>query len=301
MDRRIVVAALLVIVGGAALIWGIKSTGKREPGYKDKVHSEPVKQAEVAADSATPKPARISPQVDAGDVKLFNDTLALAERLAGEGKLTEAKDVYKKIIQDFASESEAKSIQDKIWDLNIKIMFSPIKTDDSVVYEVKSGDTLYEIARKFGTTIELLKESNSLRSDLIRIGQRLKVVTSKPSILVDKSQNILTLKMGDEIFKVYRCSTGEGNSTPIGEFTIVNKLINPTWYKRGEVVPPDSPDNILGTRWMGFDMPEYGIHGTTEPETIGSQVTAGCIRLHNNDVEELYKIIPVGTKVTIID
>ena len=119
--------------------------------------------------------------------------------------------------------------------------------------------------------------------------------------MVDKSKNILTLKMDEEIFKIYRCSTGEGNSTPIGEFTIANKLMNPTWYKRGKVIPPDSPDNILGTRWMGFDMPEYGIHGTTELESIGSQVTAGCIRLLNEDVEELYKIVPVGTKVTIID
>ncbi|MBM3248214.1 MAG: L,D-transpeptidase, partial [Candidatus Omnitrophica bacterium] len=57
----------------------------------------------------------------------------------------------------------------------------------------------------------------------------------------------------------------------------------------------------LGTRWMGFDIPEYGIHGTTEPESIGKQATKGCVRMINKDVEELYSILPVGTEVTIID
>jgi lipoprotein-anchoring transpeptidase ErfK/SrfK len=52
---------------------------------------------------------------------------------------------------------------------------------------------------------------------------------------------------------------------------------------------------------MGFNLAGYGIHGTTEPETIGKQATQGCIRMVNSDVEELYAIVPEGTEVTIVD
>ncbi len=52
---------------------------------------------------------------------------------------------------------------------------------------------------------------------------------------------------------------------------------------------------------MGFDLEGYGIHGTTESQSIGKQVTAGCIRMYNGDVQELYDIMPVGAEVIIID
>jgi lipoprotein-anchoring transpeptidase ErfK/SrfK len=82
---------------------------------------------------------------------------------------------------------------------------------------------------------------------------------------------------------------------------INSKLENPTWYHAGAIVPPDSPKNILGTRWLGIDYPGYGIHGTTIPESIGTQATSGCVRMLNSEVEELYSIIPYGTKVKIKD
>jgi lipoprotein-anchoring transpeptidase ErfK/SrfK len=121
------------------------------------------------------------------------------------------------------------------------------------------------------------------------------------SILVDKSQNILILKSNEEVIKTYIVSTGANNSTPTGTFKIINKIPHPTWFKAGAVVPAGTPDNILGTRWLGFDLPGYGIHGTTEPQSLGQQVTQGCVRMANLEVEELYTIIPVGTEVTIID
>jgi lipoprotein-anchoring transpeptidase ErfK/SrfK len=118
---------------------------------------------------------------------------------------------------------------------------------------------------------------------------------------VYKSQNILILKTDEEIIKTYIVSTGKNNSTPVGTFKIANKLINPTWFKAGAVVAAGSPENILGTRWLGFNLPGYGIHGTTDPKSVGKQVTEGCVRMLNSEVEELYSIVPVGTEVTIVD
>ena len=96
-------------------------------------------------------------------------------------------------------------------------------------------------------------------------------------------------------------STGKDNNTPIGNFKIVNKLVNPTWFRTGAVIPPDSPENILGSRWMGLSKKGYGIHGSTDETSIGKQVTQGCIRMKNKDVEELYIIVPQNAKVTIVD
>ena len=129
----------------------------------------------------------------------------------------------------------------------------------------------------------------------------LKINTAKFSVLVDKSQNILTLKSNEKVAKVYSASTGANNCTPTGTFTITSKLTNPVWYTAGAVVPAGSPDNILGSRWLGLSKQGYGIHGTTQPESIGKQVTQGCVRLPNEDVEELYIILPIGSEGTIVD
>jgi len=166
---------------------------------------------------------------------------------------------------------------------------------------VEPGDTLINIAKKFGTTVELIKEANSLKGDNIQARAKLKVSKAKYKVLVDKSQNILTLLGDDNIIKVYRVSTGENNCTPVGNFRLVNKIIDPVWYAEKAIVPAESPDNVLGSRWMGFNLPGYGIHGTTSPEKIGQQATKGCVRMINAEVEELYKIIPVGTEVTVVD
>lgn len=55
--------------------------------------------------------------------------------------------------------------------------------------------------------------------------------------------------------------------------------------------------------WLGLNVPwgKFGIHGTLDPHSLGWASSHGCIRMNNNEVAELYKIVPVGTKVTIVD
>ena len=191
--------------------------------------------------------------------------------------------------------------QKKLEAINIKLLFSPALTPRSMSYQIKPGDTLSKIAKTFNTTVELIKKSNGIPNDKILPGRDIKVWNAPFTILVDKSQNILILKTDEEVIKTYIVSTGTDNSTPVGNFKITTKLVNPTWFKAGAVVPADSPENILGSRWMGFNLAGYGIHGTTEPEELGKQVTHGCVRMSNSDVEELYTIVPIGTEVTIVD
>ncbi len=218
-----------------------------------------------------------------------------------EGKLLDARGLYKKLLTEYPESNLVKDIRAELDRLNMRILFSPIPTENSVFYEVKPGDTLNKIAKDFGTTVELIMKSNNLANTIIRPEMRLKVSKAKYSIFIDKSQNILMLKANDEVFKTYTVSTGADNRTPTGTFSIKNKLIDPTWYKAGAVVPPDSPENILGSRWIGLTVLGYGIHGTTDESTIGRHITEGCVRMRNREVEELYSVVPVGTEVTIID
>ena len=229
------------------------------------------------------------------------ELLDKAEALEAGSNYTAAKQIYQSVLYDYPDIEISSDIQQRISSLNTKVLFSTIPTEKSALYEVVPGDSLAKIAKKFNTTVELIKKSNGLTSDLIRPLMRLKIQKNKFSIVVDKSQNTLTLLADGEVFKMYRVSTGTDNSTPVGEFRVVNKLIDPPWYSAKGVIPPESPENVLGTRWLGIDNPGYGIHGTTSPQTIGSQNTEGCVRMYNSDVEELYAIVPRGTEVTIID
>ena len=227
--------------------------------------------------------------------------ISRAKELEAKNNLLEAKNTYQKMIEDSPNSASVMNWQKKIEELNIKLLFSPAITAGSTLYEIKPGDTLAKIAREFKTTVELIMKSNGLASERIIPARKLKVWTVPFSIVVYKSQNILILKTNDEVIKTYVVATGKNNSTPVGTFKITSKLPNPTWFKAGAVVPASSPANILGTRWMGFDLAGYGIHGTTEPQSLGKQVTQGCVRMSSPEVEELYAIVPVGTEVTIID
>lgn len=224
-----------------------------------------------------------------------------AEAEYKNGNLREAKRLYTLAKEKITDTKELQTIQKKIEEINIKILFSPIIDECSFKYTVKPGDALVKIAKKYNTTVGLIKKANNLTSDIIRPQDKLKINTCKFSLVIDKSQNLLFLKRNNSVIKEYTVATGKNNSTPSGKFKIVNKLKNPTWYKTGAIIPPDSPKNILGSRWMGFNIKGYGIHGTTDPQTLGQQVTMGCIRMRNSEVEELYNILPIGTEVVIVD
>lgn len=230
--------------------------------------------------------------------------LEKAHELKNQGKYLEAQKIYEQILNkknpDF-SRAELRKALKEYEDLNMKWLFSGVEIPGSIFYKVEKGDSLSKIAKKYKTTIALIKKSNGLKNDTIRSGAKLKVIDGVFSIRVNKTKNILVLYLNKKSFKHYRVATGSENGTPVGKFTIVSKEANPTWYKAGAVVPPGSPANLLGTRWLGFDYPGYGIHGTTEPQSIGRHVTLGCVRMRNPEVEEIYDIIPLGASVTITE
>lgn len=230
-----------------------------------------------------------------------NQLLTQATKYEDQGDKLKAKETYDQIISNYPDYDKIEDVQQKLGELNIDLIFSPAPMPQTISYEIVPGDSLGKLARKYNTTPQLIKRANGLKSDVIRTGEKLRIWTAPFTVLVNKSQNVLFLKSGDEVLKIYHVATGRDNITPVGTFKIATKIEKPVWFKNGGApIPSESPENELGSRWMGFDTdPHYGIHGTLHPDTIGQQVTDGCVRMKNEDVEELFDIIPVGTEVTI--
>lgn len=120
----------------------------------------------------------------------------------------------------------------------------------------------------------------------------------KAHIEINLPSRTLDLYMGEELVKEYPVCVGRNSAqTPQGEYRIVYKTVDPYWINKGTVVPP-GPGNPLGKRWIGFSK-SVGIHGNNKPESIGTYASAGCIRMYNRDVKELYEVVPVNTPVTV--
>lgn len=105
-------------------------------------------------------------------------------------------------------------------------------------------------------------------------------------IIVDLSDRRLYLLDGNKVVKSFPVGIGKIlTATPHGEFRIINKAPN--------------PGGPYGTYWLGLSKKGYGIHGTNNPASIGKRVSKGCVRMYNRDVEQLARLVSIGTRVTI--
>lgn len=134
-------------------------------------------------------------------------------------------------------------------------------------------------------TAEALAQENPAR-------QGRKVVVSIPD------RKLAVIESG-RVVKIFSTAVGADESpSPAGTFKIVQRINDPTWYSKGKVIG-SGKTNPIGTRWIGLSVKGYGIHGTNNPASIGHNVSHGCIRLRNRDVEELFTMVAVGDEVEL--
>jgi len=141
-------------------------------------------------------------------------------------------------------------------------------------------------------------------------------------IVIDTAGNRLYLMNGEKVQKEIVVSCGSGDileetggarkwvfDTPRGEFSVTSKLVNPTWIKpdwafieEGEKPPADFNERIdndsLGSYALGFG-DGFFIHGTLYTRLLGRNVTHGCVRVGDKDLEEVFRIVPLGSKIYI--
>jgi len=225
-----------------------------------------------------------------------------------------ARHAYSLALQSSLTKEKTVEIKTKLNELNRKLMFSSFATPDSTIYIVQPGDNISKISNRHkveagSSDIALghIRRINNKKSATIFPNEKLKIITAPMWVKVSKKNFTLTLYVNDDYVKEYLVSIGDptkNSDTPSGSFTIGGKVVNPPWYGKTqdgkkEVIPFGDPRNILGTRWMSFkESPQLGIHGTTAPE-LGKKVSNGCVRMRNEEVEELYDLLSIGSKVII--
>jgi tetratricopeptide (TPR) repeat protein len=241
-----------------------------------------------------------------------------AHAIAAQARDNERKGQINKAFELYRKSMDTAEFKSDIWleaasrygDINTDVIFSIESTPDSKVYRIKSGDSLTTIGSKLNTTQGLLMQANGISNpNRLRLNQALKYTPKDFEIVIERSTCLIYLLDKNGLFTVYRTGLGKkGHDTTLGKYKIGNKEKNPTWHKPGfGPIPPDDPENELGSRWMPL-VPEadglptdLGIHGTIAPDSIGLYASKGCPRMHNEEVEELYDLIVRSTPVTIVE
>ncbi|NLF93558.1 MAG: L,D-transpeptidase family protein [Oligosphaeraceae bacterium] len=191
---------------------------------------------------------------------------------------------------------------DIINEANRRFMNEGAPCAEKVRYIIRAGDNLSKLAGKFYTSVEALQRLNNMpeANPVIHQGRALFYLKGSWSIRVSKQHYLLLLYRDGELYRYYQTGIGRENRTPTGRFVINSRIKHPAWTPPGKRIPYGHPDNVLGTHWLGLtpdsgtdtSLVGYGIHGTWEPETVGTGASAGCVRMRNDDVEELFAFIP---------
>lgn len=189
------------------------------------------------------------------------------------------------------------------------------------IIRTKYEDTLPAIAeREQVGYAELLAANPGV--DPLMPGAGTKLVIPTLNLLPNTSHEGLVLNVG-ELRLYYYPKDGsaprsfpigigrEGLNTPMGTTTVTRKAPNPPWrptprmlLENPELEPQmkgGDPENPLGKYALYMGWPSYLIHGTSKPKAVGRRASSGCIRMYANDIEWLYKNVPVGTKVTSVN
>jgi L,D-transpeptidase ErfK/SrfK len=189
-------------------------------------------------------------------------------------------------------------------------------------YEVNGNESLIEIARKFSLGYNEIVDANP-DLDPFLPGNSAVVKIPTMWILPDAAEHAgIIINLSEmrlyyffkqnnlSLIRTFPIGIGdEGNDTPVGNFKIIEKKVNPSWHvpqsirkERPElpaIVPP-GPNNPLGSHALRLSLSSYLIHGTNRPWAVGRRVTHGCIRLYPEDIPKLFQMVSNGTKVAIV-
>lgn len=180
-------------------------------------------------------------------------------------------------------------------------------------YVVNRGDTLASIAKRFRITPELIARVNALTNkDRLAVGTPLKVVHGPFCGRVFKQDFRLDILLDGVTVRSFRVGLGTNGSTPTGKWLVRDKLANPGWTdpRTNEYYHPDAPDNPIGDYWIGLEGVDgdavgkrgFGVHGTIDPDSIGKQMSLGCVRLAPEDIEAVFRMFVIGdSTLEIVD
>lgn len=225
-----------------------------------------------------------------------------------KGDLLTARQLLSRAYEAGPAPADVQQVRKKLTELAGQTIFSKrqIPHDPLTAFvTVQSGDTLGKIASRHFVSEDLLLAINHISNrNVIRLGQRLKVVRGPWHAIVSKSRHIMDVYLQDKFVCSFPVALGMDGSTPTGLWKVVNQQSDPAWTdpRTGQRWHSLDPNNPIGEHWIGLQGVDgdavgqvgYGIHGTIEPETIGKDVSMGCIRMLPDDVALVYKLLLPG-------
>jgi hypothetical protein len=275
----------------------------------------------LAADSA--ESGAVAATVSRATPLLRAATMAWAARNAGSalnaGELVDAARIYSDLLlEEIHAPWPADTATLHSWSEGLRRAQAGHRWDrdgpwPSVDAVVQPGDSLVAIRQRVLAErpdlllcTGLIARANGLNGAVIHPGDRLRVPTDRPHMLVDLDARWAFYLHGEEVVAAWQVGVGRpGSETRIGVFTVGEKKEEPMWFRQGQApIPYGHADNPLGTRWIGWigqdgRSSSFGFHGTSEPSGIGQAVSDGCIRMHNRDVEELFEVLPRDATVVV--
>ncbi|PSO72161.1 MAG: L,D-transpeptidase [Cyanobacteria bacterium QS_1_48_34] len=148
------------------------------------------------------------------------------------------------------------------------------------------------------------KSSEELR---VRLTESIyKKIAPSTRLVLDLDRRQVTIYKGENKIQSYPVAVGRsGWETPTGKFQVGKMLENPTWVNpfTGEKTAGGSPQNPLGDYWISFwsdGKNVIGFHGTPNRDSVGKAASHGCVRMYNEDIEQLYDQVELGTLVTVV-
>lgn len=196
------------------------------------------------------------------------------------------------------------------------------------VITANKEDTLSDIARRFNLGYEEIVSANP-GVDPWLPGAGTQIVIPTQFVLPDAPRNGIVVNLAAmRLFYFPKSKAGKPKQvithplgigrvewkTPEGTTKIASKKENPAWIptpsirkehaQNGDPLPavvPPGPDNPMGTHVLKLAWPNYAIHGTDKPPSIGLRGSHGCLRMYPEDIVRIYSEVPVGTPVRVVN
>jgi hypothetical protein len=236
--------------------------------------------------------------------------------LMADGKWREARLKVASLFASTLTDGERAELGRRGLEINQKLLQEKSDSADVELYEIKQGDTLEGIAKKFktlsGVKGAIMLVNNYKENAILRDGRKVRVPKGTWTVVVDKTLYTLWICYEGCPVKAYRVTIGaENKPTPATKFVVGNKNPKPAWWPPADMkvtgkipVPYGDPQNPLGEWWIALDHDLHhgiGIHGTNDPGSIGSKASNGCVRMLNEEVVEVAALAYKGMVVTVVE
>lgn len=282
---------------------------KPEPTKPQPTASEPAPEVVEAFEEARrimPAPRQFTSGQDA--VTLYNK----GDQLIADGDLVGGRSVLSQLLFDTnlkLSAQDAMVIRNRLTEVNRDLVFSPdIYPDDPITEPYKVDTLLGQIGVKFRVPYQILEIINNTTAPRLQADQTIKVLKGPLHARVIKHQFLMDIyAVAPDGLPVFICSfkvgLGKDDKTPVGSWKVsaASKVKNPGWRddQTNRWYPPDDPENPIGEYWIAIEGTDdntkhkrgFGIHGTTEPDSIGREASRGCIRLADEDIKLVFYML----------